>query len=63
MIDFIRGIVAEKELTMASLEAHGVGYELLITLSTYEKLPPLGAEAKLFTHFHVREDRRNSTAS
>ncbi|MGA3051999.1 MAG: Holliday junction branch migration protein RuvA [Chitinispirillaceae bacterium] len=56
MIDFIRGIVAEKELTMASLEANGVGYELLITLSTYEKLPPVGEEAKLFTHFHVRED-------
>jgi Holliday junction DNA helicase RuvA len=56
MIDFIRGIVAEKELTMASLEANGVGYELLITLSTYEKLPPVGGEAKLFTHFHVRED-------
>ncbi len=56
MIDFIRGIVAEKEFTMASIEANGVGYELLITLSTYEKLPPVGNEAKLFTHFHVRED-------
>jgi Holliday junction DNA helicase RuvA len=56
MIDFIRGIVAEKGLTMASIDANGVGYELFITIATYEKLPAVGAEVKLFTHFHVRED-------
>ncbi len=56
MIDFIRGIVAEREPTIASIDANGVGYELLITLSTYEKLPAVGSEARLFTHFYVRED-------
>jgi Holliday junction DNA helicase RuvA len=56
MIDFIRGIVAEKAPAFAAIDAHGVGYELHITLATYEKLPSIGAEAKLFTHFYVRED-------
>jgi Holliday junction DNA helicase RuvA len=41
---------------MASIDANGVGYELYITLSTYEKLPSIGFEARLFTHFYVRED-------
>ena len=38
------------------IEAGGVGYELLIPLSTYEKLPRTGQEAKLLTYHCVRED-------
>ena len=58
MIDYVRGSLAEKELTQVAVEAHGVGYEVLIPLSTYERLPALGAEVKLYTHFHVREDTK-----
>lgn len=56
MIDYVRGSLAEKELTQVAVEAHGVGYEVQIPLSTYERLPAVGAEVKLYTHFHVRED-------
>ncbi len=56
MISFIRGILVEKTPTSAILDASGVGYELLIPISTYEKLPREGEEAKLLTAHIVRED-------
>ena len=56
MISYIRGVLAEKEPTRAVIEAGGVGYELLVPLSTYEKLPRVGAEAKLLACHCVRED-------
>ena len=56
MIAYVRGILAEKSPTRAVLEAAGVGYELLIPISTYEKLPREGSEAKLLAYHSVRED-------
>ena len=56
MIAYIRGMLIEKEPTRAVLEAGGVGYELLVPLSTYEKLPRTGSEAKLLAYHCVRED-------
>ena len=56
MIAYIRGMLVEKEPTRAVIEAGGVGYELLIPLSTYEKLPRAGSEAKLLAYHCVRED-------
>ena len=56
MISYIRGVLAEKEPTRAVIEAGGVGYELLVPLSTYEKLPRVGSEVKLLAYHCVRED-------
>ena len=56
MIAYVRGMLAEKEPTRAVIEAGGVGYELLVPLSTYEKLPRTGSEAKLLAFHCVRED-------
>ena len=56
MIAYIRGMLIEKEPTRAVIEAGGVGYELLVPLSTYEKLPRTGSEAKLLAYHCVRED-------
>lgn len=56
MIAYVRGILAEKSPTRAVLEAAGIGYELLIPISTYEKLPREGSEAKLLAYHSVRED-------
>lgn len=56
MIDYIRGILADKEIEHVAVEASGVGYSVTIPLSTYEKLPEPGKEVKVFIHYYVRED-------
>jgi Holliday junction DNA helicase RuvA len=56
VIAYVKGILAEKEPTRVVIEAAGVGYEVLIPLSTYDKLPREGAETKLLTAHCVRED-------
>ena len=53
---YIRGTLAEKEPSRVVLEAGGVGYEILIPLSTYDRLPAVGGEAKLLTAHIIRED-------
>jgi Holliday junction DNA helicase RuvA len=56
MIGYVRGTLTEKEPSIVAVEAGGVGYEVNVPLSTYERLPAQGAEVKLYTHYHVRED-------
>ena len=56
MIAYIRGTLAEKAPTRAVIEAAGVGYELLIPISTYERLPREGGDVKLLAFHCVRED-------
>lgn len=56
MIYHIRGILVEKDPTRVVIEAAGVGYEIFIPLSTYDRLPKTGAEVKLLTFHCVRED-------
>lgn len=56
MYDYLTGQVTEKTATTAVVEVHGVGYRLLIPVSSYERLPPLGGTVKILTYFAVRED-------
>jgi Holliday junction DNA helicase RuvA len=56
MIGFLRGKLLEALPTQVVLEVNGVGYEVLIPLSSYDKLPQPGQEVKLLTHLAVRED-------
>src|SRR5260221_2650441 len=56
MISFLRGKLVEALPTQVIVEVHGVGYEALIPLSSFDKLPTPGAEVKLLTHLAVRED-------
>jgi len=56
MIAYIRGILAEKEPTRVVIEAGGVGYEVLVPISTYERLPRTGSEARVLVCHCVRED-------
>lgn len=56
MIAYLKGILAEKAPTRIVVEAHGVGYEVLVPLSTSEKMPEAGKDVKLLTYHHVRED-------
>src|SRR2546422_7205488 len=56
MITFLHGKLVEALPTQAIVAVNGVGYEVLIPLSSYDKLPPPGQEVKLLTQLVVRED-------
>jgi Holliday junction DNA helicase RuvA len=56
MITFLNGKLIEALPTLAIVEVNGVGYEVLIPLSSFDKLPSAGQPVKLLTHLVVRED-------
>src|SRR5881296_4629413 len=56
MITFLHGKLVESLPTQVIVDVHGVGYQALIPLSSFDKLPPPGGEVKLLTHLAVRED-------
>lgn len=56
MITFLEGIIEEKEPTHVVLNVGGVGYEVVISLSSYDRLPAQGTMVRLLTHDHIRED-------
>ena len=56
MITSLHGKLVEILPTQITIDVNGVGYELLIPLSSYDKLPQPGAEVKILTHLAVRED-------
>lgn len=56
MIVHLNGILSEKSPAVAVIECAGVGYEALIPLSTFDRLPATGEKVKLFTYHAVRED-------
>ena len=55
MIEYVRGILDELTPTQATIECHGVGYILNISLNTYTALQGKG-EARLFVYEAIRED-------
>src|SRR2546427_344865 len=56
MITFLRGTLSEILPTQLTVDVNGVGYEVLIPLSSYDKLPAPGGDVKLLTHLAIRED-------
>ena len=56
MITFLQGKLLDALPTQIVVEVNGLGYEVLIPLSSYDKLPQLGQPLKLLTHLVVRED-------
>jgi holliday junction DNA helicase RuvA len=56
MIAFLRGKLLEKHPNQAIVDTAGVGYDVVIPISTFSALPDAGAEVALRIHTHVRED-------
>ena len=56
MITFLDGKLASALPTQAIVDVGGVGYEIFIPLSSYDKLPAAGQDIRILTHLHVRED-------
>jgi len=56
MISYLHGRLAEKSPTEVTVDVNGVAYAIHIPLSTFEALGEIGAEVKILTHLHFRED-------
>ncbi len=56
MIAWLEGVLREKTPTRLVVDVQGVGYELLIPLSTFVALPDEGKTLALHVHTNVRED-------
>jgi Holliday junction DNA helicase RuvA len=56
MIAIIKGKVLSKAPSSIIIETGGIGFEVLISGRTFEKIPGEGQEVQLNIHTHVRED-------
>lgn len=57
MIEYLRGTCVQRTPTSAVIDVHGVGYEIFITINTYNLIEEgAGGECKLFVHEVIRED-------
>lgn len=56
MYHHLVGNLVSKSAASVVVEAGGIGYELSVPLSTYERLPAVDSDVRLLTHLHVRED-------
>jgi Holliday junction DNA helicase RuvA len=56
MITFLDGKLVNALPTQAIVDVSGVGYEVFIPLSSYDKLPAVGQAIRILTHLAVRED-------
>lgn len=56
MIAFLRGTLLEKHPNTLIVDVGGVGYDVVIPVSTFSALGPAGSTVELRIHTHVRED-------
>jgi holliday junction DNA helicase RuvA len=56
MITFLHGKLVEALPTQIVVDVNGVGYEALIPLSSFDKLPAPGNPVELLTQLVIRED-------
>lgn len=57
MIGFLRGVLLHKSPQELLLDVSGVGYRVLVPISTFCRLGDQGTQAQLLIHTHVREDQ------
>jgi Holliday junction DNA helicase RuvA len=56
MITHLHGKLVDVLPTQVIIDVHGVGYDVLIPLSSYDKLPAPGSDVKILTHLAIRDD-------
>src|SRR5215813_8836091 len=56
VITFLHGKLIDALPTQITVDVQGIGYEVLIPLSSFDKLPQPGHEIRILTHLAVRED-------
>ena len=56
MIEYIFGKLIEKNTGYSIIDINGLGYKIICSINSYEKLPKLNSNIKFFIHFHVYEN-------
>jgi Holliday junction DNA helicase RuvA len=56
MIAFLEGVLEEALPTQIIVNVQGVGYHVMIPVSSFERLSNPGSQVKILTHLVVRED-------
>ena len=56
MIAYLKGKLAHKDRTHVIIDVQGVGYEVKISLQTYDALKDGNESIQLFTHLQIKED-------
>lgn len=57
MIAFLHGKLIEATPGQVVLDVGGIGYDVAVPLSTYDRLPKVGQPCRLLTHLHHRDDQ------
>jgi len=55
MITFLDGILEEKQPARIVMNVGGVGYEVAVPLSSFDKLPPEGQAARILIYHHITD--------
>jgi Holliday junction DNA helicase RuvA len=56
MYAYIRGELAEINIDHIVIETGGIGYQIFISAHTFDYLPSIGEELKVYTYLYLRED-------
>ncbi len=56
MIGQLTGTLVEAQAPEVLVAVGGVGYELLVPMTTYDRLPAVGESTTLWTHLVIRDD-------
>ena len=56
MIARLSGLLVSKSPASLIVDVQGVGYEVAVPLSTFDRLPDVGLQVTLHIHTHLRED-------
>ena len=59
MITFLEGILVEKTPTRVVLNVGGVGYEVFVPLSSFDRLGPEQQTCRLLIYDYIREDQHS----
>lgn len=56
MIGWLSGVVRDKDLEHVVLDVQGVGYQVFMPIPDLARLGPVGSQAAIHVHTHVREE-------
>lgn len=59
MIEYIYGPIVEKKTNYCIIDINGMGYNIIISLNTFNNLPDMNEKVKILTYFSVSENNQS----